>query len=330
MGTKRRKVVTTPPPAADQPAAGGSAGARAYAAASTAVVTAALAPSSRLPSVGALDSATVNAHIAGELAQFLTRSAVLMTGPRAEALAASGTGVFAEASLQTYNNTAAMCAGLKTAWHAAGAAQRRWAEGTMAAASADAEAPLPTAAAWTLLPFNAADEPAEAVLRQLRDLLTAGERLRTNVLTCKQAEAAADGGREVDATYEAVNAEYRQSLHAGLAFVHAALLLAAQLRAAATFADYAAAGECLVSLAAAYAENLEAAYMRRSAWTARALRAGVMSRNYLSGQGVAVYLREEATLLSLAAAPPRAPLDESGPLCSSPPRAGPRMFSKTM
>ena len=124
MGTKRRKVVTTPPPAADQPAAGGSAGARAYAAAPTAVVTASLAPSSRLPSVGALDSATVNAHIAGELAQFLTRSAVLLTGPRAEALAASGTGVFAEASLQTYNNTAAMCAGLKTAWHAAGAAQR--------------------------------------------------------------------------------------------------------------------------------------------------------------------------------------------------------------
>ena len=294
-------------------------GARALAAASSAVVTTALAPASRLPSVGALDSTTVKAHITSELAALLSRSAMLLTGPRAEALAASGTGVFAEVSVQTYRDTAAMCAGLKTAWHAAGAAQRRWAEGTMAAASA-AEAPLSTAGAWTLMPFNSSDEPAEAVLRQLRDLLTAGERLRTSVLTCKQAEAAADGGR-VDATYDAVNTEYAQSLHAGLAFVHAALLLAAQLRAAATFADYAAASECLVSLAAAYAENLEAAYTRRSAWTERALRAGVVSRNYMSAQGATVYLREEATLRSLAAA--CATPDESAPLCSSPPRAGP-------
>ena len=321
MGTKRRKVVTTPPLAAGQPAAG-SAGARAYAAVTTAVVATALAPGSRLPSVGALDSPTVKAHIAGELAALLTRSAMLLMGPRAEALAANGTGVFAESSLQTYDNTAAMCARLKTAWQAAGAAQRRWSEGTLAAASA-AEAPLSTAATWTLLPLSAADEPAEAVLRQMRDMLTAAERLRINCFTCKQAEAATDGGREVDATYAAVILEYGQSLHTGLAFVHAAQLLVAQLRAAASFADYAASGECLVSMAAGYAENLEAAYTRRSAWTSRALRAGVTSRDYLNGQEAVVYQREEATLHSLAAAATCVSPSESAPLCSSLPHAGP-------
>ena len=324
MGRKRQKVVTTPPLAAVQPAAGGSAGARAYAAASTAVVTAALAPGSRLPSVGALDGPSVQAYMAGELAALLTRSATLLTGPRQEAFTASGGGSFdAETWLQRYRNFATMCAGLKAAWRAASGAHRHWLEGTLAAAAA-AEAPLSTAGAWTLLPFSAADEPAEAVLRQLRDVLTVCDRMRVATLATKRAEAAADGGRELDPAFVAACAEYGQSLHAGLAFVHAALLLAAQLRAAAPFADYAAAGERLVSLAGGYAGDLEAAYTRRAEWTTRALRAGVVSRGHLPDGGAVVYLRQEATLRSLveAAAAPATPV-ESAPLCSSPPRAGP-------
>jgi hypothetical protein len=274
-----------------------------------AAVVAALAPHARLPSSGALDRPSVDAYIGGELTALLTHSATLLTGPRAEALAASGDVVFTEASLQQYRDTAVLCAGLELGWHAAGAAQRRWREHTAAAVS-DAGAPLCTAAAWTLLPYSTADEPAEAVLRQLRALLTAGERVRARVCVCELAEAVADGRRELNATFAAVAEEYAQSLHAGLAFVHAALLLIAQLRASVSFDDYAAAGERLIDQAARYAAAAKAAYVLRTAWSLRVQRAGVRARQYLSDQGVAIYQREMAMLRAVAL--PQAPL----PLCS--------------
>ena len=90
--------------------------------------------------------------------------------------------------------------------------------------------------------------------------------------------------------------EYAASLRAGLAFVAAANLLLAQMRAAAPFEDYAFAGERLVGLAARYAVGAEAAFARRVAWTEAALRQGVCARSYMSLQATSLFVNEEAEI----------------------------------
>ena len=255
----------------------------------------ALAPRARLPSVGALDRPCVDAFIVGELAQLWMRSATLLCGPRAEALASKGEVAFVEVSLQCYGTFAALCRSLQHGWAAAGAAQREWSART-AAAAANSEVEPTRAAAWQLLPLGG-DEPVEEVLRQLRDVLSVGERLRAGVRDC---EATVAGGlRNLDPVYAEVAEEFAQALRSGLAFAHAALLLLAQLRAGACFADYEAAGQALLSQAERFAGTAEEAYVQRAAWSARVLRAGVTARRYLSEQGQATFLRGEERIRTL-------------------------------
>ena len=236
----------------------------------------------------------MDAYIAGELAGLWMRSATLLAGPRAEALASKGEVAFVEVSLQRYGTFAALCRSLQLAWAAAGAAQREWGERTAAAAAtADVE---PTAAAWQLLAFGS-DEPVEAVLRQLRDVLAVSERMRAGVRACEA--TAAGGPRHLEPAYAEVVEEFAQALQAGLAFAHASLLLLAQLRAAACFADYQRAGQALLAQAACFAGTAEEAYQKRTAWSARVLRAGITARRYLSEQGQATYLRGEARIRTL-------------------------------
>lgn len=300
VGSKRRKRGTT-----HEPADGLAACARktvAAAAPASVAATAALALWAQLPSIGVLDRSSVNLYISQQLAAYLTSSATLLMGPRAEALAAHGNAAFGEASLRQYEKVATMCAGLTAAWRAAAVAQQSWATRTAASASA-ADAWAPTAAAWTILPFSLADEPAEGVLGQMRDLLATGERARAGVVALMVAEASSAGGQlALDTTFMDVNREFGQALQAGLAFVHAALLLLAQLRVSAPLDDYAAAGESLVKEAARYAASVQTAYMRRAEWTARALRAGVSAQRHLNPQGLAFYQQETAKLHTLGQA----------------------------
>ena len=253
----------------------------------------------RLPAL--IDGQSVALFVDSTLAAFARRSAALLSGPAAAELAATRKeGYFTQESLVEYTKMAAICCALGASWEAAGRSHRAWASSLLGTTQ---RRDVDPSCAWQVLAL-AREEPVDAVLGQLEGILSTAERARHISEDREQTEA-----------FALVAQEFKEAFHQGLAFVHTARLLMAQLRASATFCDYAGTGEHVLLVSKSYAEATSEAYRRRCEWSAAALRSGIK----LTGMPDDVatrYFVELDTVTTLAAAPAR-----SADQCTSSPSA---------
>ena len=248
----------------------------------------ALAPGNRrLPAL--IDGESVADFVGTHLAALPRRSAALFSGPAAQEMATTRReGYFQLASLQEYALMESFCATLSTAWEVAGRSHRVWTANVMSAAPRSA---ADTSCAWQVMPLATCQEPLDSVLQQLDMILSTAERARL----------VSEADQNVSHTATVVMREFKDAIHAGIAFLQSTRLLLAQLRAMASFAEYAAAGELVLDLSKCYAAATAEAYTHRREWSTAAIKDGIRLTS-MREQVADQYLAEWNTMVAMATA----------------------------
>jgi hypothetical protein len=247
----------------------------------------ALAPGNRrLPAL--IDGQSVADFVTTHVAAPPRRSAALFSGPAAQEMATTRReGFFQLASLQEYALMASFCARLSTAWEVAGRSHRVWSANVMSAAQRSA---ADTSCAWQVMPLATCPEPLDGVLQQLDKMLSTAERARL----------VSEADQNVSHTATVVMREFKDAIHAGIAFLQSTRLLLAQLRATVSFAEYAAAGELVLDLSKCYAAATAEAYTHRHEWSTAAIKDGIQLTS-MREQVADQYLAEWKTMVAMAA-----------------------------